>query len=113
MDLATSDRVATRASWRALPFLPQLLIVMSVPLYLGYLIKNLLVPSAVFMVLYPWSIISFIAVPVLCLAETVVLARIGRPPKTTGQHRERRYHAVGLAVGLGAMLAVYLVRSYG
>ena len=99
--------------WRALPVLSQIVMVMSIPLYLGYFIKNGLMPGAIFMFMYPWSLISFLAVPVLCFAEAVILVRCKVRANTAGLNQALRLHALGLAVGLGAMLSVFLVRLYG
>ena len=41
-----------------MPFLPKLLVLMTVPLFLGYFIKNLLLPRAVLFILYNWAIVS-------------------------------------------------------
>ncbi len=51
---------------RSVPFLPKLLLLMTVPLFLGYFIKNFLFPRAVFFIMYNWAILSLIAVPILC-----------------------------------------------
>ena len=94
------------------PLLPKVVVAMSVPLFLGYWIKNLLLPNFLFVVFYTWAIFSFISVPLLCLAECIILARAGlshSPEKSEGL----RAHGVGLAIGAAAMLATYLVRWYG
>jgi len=92
------------------PFLPKLVLVMSIPLYLGYLIKHLLIPEgAFFAVAYGWAVISVVVVPVLCAVEGWFVARAwtgGRPLRSYAL----RWHAIGLAIGIGAILAVLAVR---
>lgn len=95
---------------RRFPFLPLSLAVMSVPLYLGYFIKNLLLPGPVFLFVYPWLVVSFLAVPLLCLAEAAVLVRLRG---AASQGEARRAHAGGLAIGLAAFASALLVRFYG
>jgi hypothetical protein len=101
-----------RQSGQSSPVLPKLVLAMSVPLFLGYWIKNVLLPNFLFVVFYSWSIFSFIFVPLLCLAECFILVKAGlsrSPEKTEGL----RPHAIGLAIGTAAMLASYLVKWYG
>jgi hypothetical protein len=96
---------------RSVPFLPNLLPLMTVPLFLGYLIKHFLFPRAVFLVLYNWAIVSVIAVPILCVAECVIIAR-----SVAGRVTDRRVlrpHLLGLGAGVAAMVATFLARSYG
>ena len=99
-------------AWRAMPFLPKLILVMSVPLYLGYLIKHFLLPRVAFLVLHNWAIVSFLIVPLLCLAECIVLARAALPG--SGERRTHlRAHLLGLGAGVAAVITVFLVRTYG
>ena len=96
---------------RSVPFMPKLLLLMTVPLFLGYFIKHFLFPRAVFLIIYNWAIVSVIAVPILCLAECVIIAR-----SVAGRVTDRRVlrpHLLGLGAGLAAMVATFLVRSYG
>ena len=58
------------------PVLPKVVVAMSVSLFLGYWIKNFLLPNFLFVAFYSWAIFSFISVP-LCLAECFILARAG------------------------------------
>jgi len=101
-----------RQSGQSTPVLPKLVLAMSMPLFLGYWIKNFLLPNFLFVVFYSWSIFSFIFVPLLCLAECFILAKAGlsRSPENK---EGLRYHGIGLAIGTAAMLATYLVRWYG
>ena len=98
--------------WHRMLALPKSILVMSVPLYLGYFIKNLLLPPTAGFVLYSWSIFSFMIVPVLCLAECAILAK-GALRGVPDRMSAARPHIIGLAVGLGAMLVTFLVRWYG
>jgi hypothetical protein len=106
------EMLSLRQLGQSTPILPKLVLVMSVPLFLGYWIKNFLLPNFLFVIFYSWAIFSFISVPLLCLAECFILARAGlsrSPEKSEGL----RPHGVGLAIGAAAMLATYLVRWYG
>jgi len=94
------------------PVLPKLVLAMSVPLFLGYWIKNFLLPNYLFVVFYSWAIFSFISVPLLCLAECFVLARAGLSHSPEKKHGLRS-HGIGLAIGAAAMLTTYWVRWYG
>jgi hypothetical protein len=83
---------------------------MSVPLYLGYVIKHELLPTGyTFVALYSWAILSFVVVPLLCAVECVVILRAW-----LSNHPNRidivRRHSIGLVGGLGAMLAAFAVR---
>jgi len=92
------------------PILPQVLLLMSVPLYLGYLIKHELLPAGViFALAYSWAVLSFILVPVLCFVEGIVLVR-GWLRGSPDQAHSLAWHLVGLGGGLGAMLAAFAVR---
>ena len=94
------------------PFLPKVLVLMSVPLFFGYLIKHFLLPRPVFLVMYTWAILSFVTVPVLCLVECVVLAKLAQAG-TGRPHVRARTHLLALGVGLAGLTAAFLVRSYG
>ncbi|SRR5260221_115875 len=98
--------------WHWMPALPKSILVMSVPHYLGYFIKNLLLPGTAGFVLYSWSIFSFMIVPVLCLAECAILAKIALRA-VPERNNAAQPHIIGLAVGIGAMLVTFLVRWYG
>jgi membrane associated rhomboid family serine protease len=102
----------SRQLWLGMPVIPKSILAMSVPLYLGYFIKNLLLPRWALFVLYSWSIFSFLIVPALCLAECVVLAKRALR-RGAAQKSEAQAHIIGVAVGLGAMLVTFLVRWYG
>ena len=94
----------------AVPFLPRLALIMSVPLYFGYLIKHGLVPEgAVFAFAYSWAVISVVIVPVLCVVEGWYVALIWIAARPEGSHA-LRWHATGLGIGIGALLAVLVVR---
>ena len=106
----TSQPMDSNRAELAVPFLPRLVLVMSIPLYLGYLIKHGLVPEgAVFALAYGWAVISVVVIPVLCIVEGwyVVQMWIGG-----SAHRSQalRWHATGLGIGIGALLAVLVVR---
>jgi hypothetical protein len=99
------------ATVTALPLLPKLVLAMSVPLFLGYAIKHTLFPRPLFVVMYSWAILAFVLMPLLCLAELVVLAKGGLGP---GADRpDLGPHFLGLGVGTLALVAVLVVRLYG
>jgi VIT1/CCC1 family predicted Fe2+/Mn2+ transporter len=55
------------------------------------------------------AVISVVVVPVLCAVEGWFVARAwigGRPPRSYAL----RWHAIGLGIGIGAILAVLAVR---
>jgi hypothetical protein len=111
LDEAVSKPTAVLLPKRRLrPLLPQILLIMSLPLYLGYLIKHELLPAGViFVVLYSWAILSFVLVPILCVVECVVLTRAWFSSDAQ-RINALRWHSVGLVGGLGAMLAALAVR---
>jgi ABC-type Mn2+/Zn2+ transport system permease subunit len=94
---------------QARPLLPRIVLLMSVPLYLGYAIKHGLVPGVVFAFLYSWSIVSFVLVPWLCVAECALLVRAWRreDPRRASL---LRWHGIGLGSGVLAVLATFAVR---
>ena len=84
--------------------------VMSIPLYLGYFIKNDFLPhGVVFAVAYSWAAISFVVIPVLCFVESLVIVRTWIGGQVARSHA-LRWHGTGLVVGLGSILAVLAVR---
>jgi hypothetical protein len=102
------EMLSLRQLGKTMPILPKLVLVMSVPLFLGYWIKNFLLPNFLFVIFYSWAIFSFISVPLLCLAECFVLARAGLSHSLEKQ--VLRSHGIGLAIGAAAMLTTYWVR---
>lgn len=104
-------REAARAFVRALPLLPMLVLAMSVPLFLGYAIKHTLFPGPLFVVMYSWAILSFVLMPLLWLAELVVVAKAGLGPPAGRE--DLGPHLLGLEVGTLALVAVLVVRLYG
>src|SRR5258708_2779890 len=95
---------------RAVPFLPRLMTVMSIPLYLGYLIKHDLIPEGVvFAAVYTWAIVSVVVIPLLCLVECWFVVRTWIGVRAHGSHAHR-WHAAGLGIGLGGILMVLGVR---
>jgi hypothetical protein len=84
--------------------------VMSIPLYFGYLIKHDLVPEgAVFAAAYAWAVISVVVMPVLCLVESWFVVRKWIGGQANRSHA-LRWHITGLGIGLGAIPAVLAVR---
>jgi hypothetical protein len=107
---AIEDAMVPQRNEQRRPLLPQALLLMSIPLYLGYPIKHELIPAGIiFALVYSWAVLSFVLVPVLCLAEVVFLLRgwLRRSPEDT---QSPGWHVVGLAGGVGAMLAAFAVR---
>lgn len=83
---------------------------MSVPLYLGYAIKHGLIPGGVvFAILYSWSIVGFVLVPFLCVAECALLARAWLRPDPQ-RRATLRWHGIGLVSGVLGLLATFAVR---
>jgi hypothetical protein len=106
----TSESMNNNRADLAVPFLPRLVLIMSVPLYFGYLIKHGLVPEgAVFAFAYSWAVTSVVVVPVLCVVEGWYLVRMWIGGRPQGSHA-LRWHATGLGIGIGALLAVLVVR---
>lgn len=82
---------------------------MSIPLYLGYWIKHEAFGGVAFAAIYSWAIISFVALPLLVVIEGALLvrSRLRDAGRVTG---EQRAHAVGLVIGIGAMVVAFVVR---
>jgi hypothetical protein len=102
-----SGGLGTATRYRV-PLVPKLVAIMSIPLYLGYLIKHALLPEGlVFVVAYGWAVASFAVVPLLCVGEAVFLVSAAC---RRGAETRYGWHAAGLGIGVAAVLAALTVR---